>query len=27
VGVRGTDTFGHRELKRRVYNTIEVRVR
>jgi hypothetical protein len=27
VGVRGTDTFHHRELKRRVYNTIEVRVR
>ena len=27
VGVRGTDSFGHRELKRRVYNTIEVRVR
>lgn len=27
VGVRGTDTFGHRELKRRVYNTIELRVR
>jgi hypothetical protein len=27
VGVRGTDTFGHREIKRRVYNTIELRVR
>ena len=27
VGVRGTDSFGHRELKRRVYNTIELRVR
>src|SRR4051794_2699283 len=27
VGVRGTDTFGHRELRRRKYNTIEVRVR
>jgi hypothetical protein len=27
VGVRGTDTFHHRELKRRVYNTIEVAVR
>lgn len=27
IGARGTDSFGHRELKRRVYNTIEVRVR
>ena len=27
VGVRGTDTFGHRELRRRRYNTIEVQVR
>jgi hypothetical protein len=27
VGVRGTDSFGHRETRRRVYNTIELRVR
>jgi hypothetical protein len=27
IGVRGTDSFGHRETRRRVYNTIVVRLR